>query len=279
MLIQHHVATDAGHRPPRDQVDSDLADPDDLASALRSVIAGEQLAVRFPDYYPSWLAERMSKRIIEHEDFGHYAKAPDIGKVGFPYYDTVGNADLEPMYWAQAPSWNGKVRSAHWPEMSPIDRVRLELDESWPHGASLLRDAGGRAAFAGLARVFEDGAEALPHVDRLEWDAPIGRFGFEPIAQIAANVYLRMPPAGGELAIWDIKPEQGKHEDLRIPGSYGLKRELLSEPKLVLKPRQGELVFFDARNVHAVYASAGGPRVTVSFFIVLSAEGEAYIYS
>jgi len=93
-----------------------------------------------------------------------------------------------------------------------------------------------------------------------------------------------MPPHGGELAIWDLKPDQDEYEALRIPESdglksYGLKREPLGEPAYVITPRPGDLILFDAQRVHAVYASVGGARVTISFFIVLTAEGELLIYS
>lgn len=250
-----------------------------LVRALELVRDGDVLAARRPEYYVADLAQKMSEQLILHEDFGHYEKAPDIGKVGFPYYDTVYDVETEAAYWEQAMAWNRKLRKTHWPMMSPIDRVHIELDEAWPHGTRLLHDAAGRAAFAGLARVFQAGAQALPHVDRLEWDAPKNRFDFTPVAQIAMNVYLRMPEKGGEVAIWAKKPDQQEHQGLRIPGSYGLNRELLGDPDLVIRPQQGDLLFFDAQNVHAVFPSEGGERVTVSFFILIAPNGAMFIYS
>lgn len=251
----------------------------DLEDGLRAVVSGDQLAARIPNYYPAELASEMANRLREHKDFNHYTNAPDIGKLGSPFYDTVGDAELELAYWRDAASWNRTVRSVFAPSMSPIDRVHVELDESWPGGLHLLRNSNGEPAFAGLARVFGDGAQALPHVDRLEWDAPPHRVDIVPKKQIAMNVYLEMPRQGGELVIWNYKPNRHEHERLRIPGSYGLDRAKLPEPAHVITPSVGELIVFDAQNVHAVQPSWRTPRVTVSFFIIVSSTREAFMYS
>lgn len=279
MLVPLNVSTGAGPPSSDHLIGVDKIGPEELASGLKAVFVGEAIAVRCPRYYPPPLAEEISRRLVLHPRFSDYEKAPGIGKVGSPYYDTVGDPEFEAKYWANALEWIRTVRAAFWPYLSPIDRLRLDLDEQLPQGARLLRDAINRPAFAGLSRVFEDGAEALPHLDRLEWDAAIGRFKASPAAQGAMNVYMKIPARGGELAIWRVKPDLRRYEDLRIPGSYGLRRELLGEPDAVIEPQPGELILFDSRNVHAVYKSSGGPRVTVSFFVILSAEGEAFIYS
>lgn len=279
MLVPLNVSAIEGPPSSDDLTGVDKIGPEELASGRKAVIAGDVIAVRCPGYYSPPLAEEISKRLVRHPRFSHYEKAPGIGKVGFPYYDTAGDHEFEAKYWANALEWIRTVRAAFWPYLSPIDRLRLDLDEQWSQGARLLRDAINRPAFAGLSRVFEDGGEALPHLDRLEWDAAIGRFKASPAAQVAMNVYMKIPARGGELAIWRVKPDRRRYEELRIPGSYGLRRELLGEPDAVIEPQPGELILFDAQNVHAVYKSSGGPRVTVSFFVVLSAEGQVFIYS
>lgn len=37
--------------------------------------------------------------------------------------------------------------------LGPLDKLRLELDEVWPHGASVTKDPSGRPFVAGLVRV------------------------------------------------------------------------------------------------------------------------------
>ena len=250
-----------------------------LGRALNTVLTGRALAVRLPGYYPAEQCDAMSQRLIRHPGFGYYDKAPGIGKVGFPYYDSVGSETREAEYWVEAQQWNSLIRDAFAPALSPVDRVHLELDEAFVRGCRLLRSFEGKPAFAGLARVFEHGSGALPHVDRLEWDAPAHRFSLRPVAQVAVNAYLQMPGEGGEVAIWNWKPSRAKHEALRVPGSYGLDERKLGAPDVLITPTPGDLMVFDAQNVHAVRASKGGIRVTVSLFIVITEGGDVFIYS
>jgi hypothetical protein len=251
----------------------------DLVDGLRSVLSGESLAARIPDYYDAILAKTMATRLREHQDFGYYGNAPDIGKLGDPYYDTVGDSKKELLYWQKARAANAMVREVFKPWMSPIDRIHIELDERLPHGLRLLHNTDGEPAFAGLARVFGDGAAALPHTDHLEVDAVPGRFSFTPTDQIGVNVYLDMPEEGGELAIWDWKPTADEYNRLRMPGSYGLDPARLPEPIVVITPAVGELILFSAHNVHAVLPSRRSPRVTISFFIVAAPNGAVFMYS
>ncbi|MBI3818887.1 MAG: 2OG-Fe(II) oxygenase [Planctomycetes bacterium] len=254
-----------------------LANVGTLADGIAHVLGGETLVARVGNYYTSEVATSFAERILGHRELDRYAKAPDIGKIGSAFYDTVGDPIAESRYWDEAHHWIAEIRSAFAPQLSPIDRIRLDLDETWPGGASLLRDRAGRAAFVGLARVFY-GKGADPHVDRLEWDAPAGRFDPNVKAQLAINVYLQVPPVGGELAIWGSKPDEETYEAIRIPGSYGVRREALSVPDVIVQPNIGDVLIFDANNIHSVADSIGGPRVTAALFVVRFEASERLFY-
>jgi hypothetical protein len=245
--------------------------------ALLDLIHGRAVAVRIPGFYAPDIARLISEKLCALPAHGKYVNAPEISRVGHALYETVGHPELEGRYFQDAEAVARAQREACYPYVAPFDKVRMAVDELAPQGATILRDCSGRRCFAGLTREFACGAEAEPHTDCLEWDAP-HLFNKVPIAQIAGNVYLRVG-GGGDLTIWPgIRPDRDQYETLRRPGSYGLRRELLTGNVVTIRPAVGELVLFDARCVHAVERTLDS-RVAVSFFIVIFADGTWCFYS
>ena len=227
------------------------------------------------------MSERLAARIEAGPELERYSAEPTLQYQGLPYYDTVGQPELERAYFQQAPRTIRALRRLLAPYQSPIDQLRLWLDEGWPYGAQALRTTGRRLASVGLARVFGDGAHALAHDDRLEKDAPLGRFRGIPLFQVAVNFYLRVADQGGELHIWNRKLSPSEYDALRAPDSYGIEPAHLGDPDAVYVPRQGDVALFNAQNLHAVQpVVAGGPRVTLSCFIVCFGwDQPLYVYS
>jgi hypothetical protein len=234
---------------------------------LYDLTEGRTLAIHVPGYYPPDYAQMLSHRLQSHELFGRYANAPDIGRVGMAYFETVNDPERRRRYYELAPGWIQALRDAYAPFQSPMDKLRLQLQEHWPCGAN-LENIEGRPMFVGLARVFGSGAGAHPHQDVLRRDAARGcaRAG-SLITQLAANIYLCPSAEGGELELWSWRLSDAEYEALQMPGSYGLDRARLPEPEAVLRPGAGDAILFDATRLHAVRPARGGPRVTVSCFI------------
>lgn len=244
---------------------------------FRALLGGRILALRVPNYYTPRLAHLMAKRLIAHPLFGHYNNAPDVGRVGTAFFETVENGVLREKYYAGAITAIHALREACLPLSSPVDLFRLSLEETWEWGATLA-NLDGRPMFVGLARVFEEGAEALPHQDILRRDAPYCPSAYGLLTQLAINVYLQPSPSGGELEIWQMRLTDAEYDALRLPESYGLDRRRLPEPDVVIRPEVGELILFDSTNVHAVRATIGGSRVTVSAFVGYRGPGQPLIY-
>jgi len=141
----------------------------------------------------------------------------------------------------------------------------------------------GREMFAGLVRVVRKGGEILPHQDELGEDMPDLDFAKRltlPGGQLAVNMYLQVPAEGGELQLWRDKYTAAQIANLRMPSSdYGINPALLPQPDAVIKPRIGDLIFFDTSRMHAVTKANGIARVSISFFLGIGSDGEARYWS
>lgn len=245
------------------------------AEAFESLTRDQFQVGRFEQYYPTDLCARGADALISSPLLGKYENAPDIGRVGKAFFEAVLSHRHVDEYLAQTRAWIAQLRASMGPAMSPIDKVRLDLDELSATGARLAR-LKGQPMFAGLMRLFENGAGAEPHIDNAAWDAESVGLSAEvasPI-QLALNIYLRVPEEkdGGSLLLWDHRPDRDDYEARKIPGSYGLRVDDLPPP-VRIHPKVGEAIVFDSRRIHAVEPSRT-PRATASMFIKMSGPGQ-----
>jgi len=189
--------------------------------------------------------------------------------------------------------------------MSPLDKLRLELDEAWRSGATLLKDTRtGRPYLPGLGRIMKGptkSPEGFAHVDEL---LPIS----SSQGLFSANIYLEMPPSGGELHIWGVafksKWDFYRHAStlslLTTPDPEGqqlLRAKLLSprsdmQPSTLkdgevslnsraelvrLCPDPGDLVLLCAQRPHAVQGFPIGKRVSLQSFLTHSGKGSPIV--
>jgi len=245
-----------------------------LLSDLRDIIDGKVLAVRVPGWYTSRQCQQLCRRLLRHPGFSRYSIAPDVGvqRVGYSYFETRGDAERLDHYFDQAVPTIAEIRRVCAPLLIPIDRLRLELDEHWPGGAGLA-SLGGRKMFVGTSRLFEDGHSLPPHQDILARETN-DEVATRLLAQMTVNVYLRTPRSGGELEIWDLIPNEQQVADL-YTGDYDfLDSSKLPPSAVLIKPGVGELILMLSSRVHAVRASSGGPRVSMSCFVGSAGESE-----
>jgi hypothetical protein len=241
--------------------------------ALESLSANELDAIRVKHFCQPDLCSEISRRMRGSRLYGRYENAPLIGRVGQALYESQASEEADRRYWESACQWIHELRSACSPWLTPIDKLRLELDEIWRAGAA-QGSLDGRKMFVGLARVFEEGANADPHQDVLAWDVPGSADARALRGQIAANIYLQMPPTGGLLAIWPVELSREEYAASQLLDTYGVDAALLRCDPVRLRPDQGELILFNSRRVHAVEAPVGGPRITWSCFIGIPVNGK-----
>jgi hypothetical protein len=235
------------------------------APGIQSVLRGSKLALRIPKFFTRSDADVLSKRLLGSSDWDTYAAqgAPDVGRLGRALFDCHGAKECE-TYFRTADENRRRIQLRLHPFVNPADLVQVEADHCWPHGCYRLV-IGGRKCFLGLPRAFFNGGEARPHTDRADWDWPSAET-LRMKAQLAFNCYLSMTTRGGDLELWSYRPNRDEYERMR--DGYGLHRELLAPPDVVIRPQPGELILFDASRVHAVTPSCGeGVRVTISGFL------------
>ncbi|MFD5186163.1 2OG-Fe(II) oxygenase [Streptomyces sp. NPDC058372] len=245
----------------RTSVSSELTTESLLALSERRIAA-----IHIKGFHDRDAADAVAERALTHEALGSYHKelASSVSRVHMPHVDTAHDPELIDAYHRQALGAIDDVRSMFAPHASPVDRLRLLLQEMWPAGANLLR-LGGRTCFIGALRVFRPGvSQLLPHNDRLrqETDAPEARNLTE---QLTANVYLRVPETGGELHLWLREPDEAETE--RILAVEGLDPSTIESPTLTIHPDAGDLIVFSSAMLHAVSPSSVGPRVGMAMFI------------
>lgn len=234
--------------------------------ALLGLIREEVAAVRVPRYCTRDTAERIAAMLVAHPSRTNYqarwaVRDTHAVRLADEYtrtdVDRVGPTDSAPS--GEARFANGvemmqAIRFAAAPNLAPIDRLRLELDEIVPRGASLYR-RDGEVSLSGVGRVMTTSKE-LVHADT-------GRRNC-----LTANVYLRMPASGGGTRIWQY---DGPYR--QSPQSYLFQPDELPEstPSCLLEPQACDLVIWNPALPHAVLAFDDPPRVTLQTWLLMEA--------
>jgi hypothetical protein len=246
---------------------------------LQDLFGGTCRAISIKSYYPTEICEIFAEKVNNHQRIDGYVVDRSIKRFGMSFYDTAKDASLLNGYFEQAVPTMRDLRNLCLPDNCPLDRLRLELDETWPGGASIatLR---GRKMMAGIARVFNNGVGALAHVDTLGFDAIAFPDAPPLITQVSANLYLRIAQ-GGELALWSrriLSPQE--EEACRLStSSYGLDEAKIGPPTVTIRPEVGQLILFDSTRCHAVRPSKGGSRITMSLFVGLGRDGKLRLWN
>lgn len=232
------------------------------AESIRKLIARAVDAIHVPGFYPAELSARFADAIAAHSELEAYEIQSSLKRLGMGYVDVAGRAEKAEQYHSEAMRSIWGIRDMIYPTLTPIDHFRLLLEEIWPAGAT-LQTIKGNKSFVGTCRVIEPGGVMLPHNDRLA--RMLGDDSAGLTGQMAMNIYLDMPPAGGELELWLREPTP--EEDAVQVTDDGIAREGLDEPRVVIRPGNGDLVLFNSQLIHCVTPAVGGRRVTASCFV------------
>lgn len=221
-------------------------------------------AVIVPNYFLEQECAIISERIKKSNYFSAYPDHPSVSRLGQELFECENELELAKQQ-EDAPILIKEMRRLVHPYISPIDRLRVELDDIWSYGCNLAK-LGGKKVFAGIVREHKEDSPGGPHCDVMAWGF-LEHYKDKPniINQIAANVYLKTSESGGELVLWDEWPTQSEYKmayNTNDPGSFGLDIKKIAQPKLEIRPNQGDLILFNSMRIHAVKKIKTGVRMT-----------------
>lgn len=215
--------------------------------------------VRFLNSYDG--VEEYTHEVYEDEKVKHLYLGVD--RIGCPFNSTFtprGSDEARLDYYRNVLRGIRRVRRACSPLLSPIDRLRLELDEIWDEGANVAAFEG-KKMFVGIVRLMRaelsGASEEHPHFDALpEHCYPLD-------GQFAANIFLSMPEEGGEFETWKVAPLAPGF----TPPLSGAEWRTALPNYLSVRPELGSLIIFNSRRPHAIRKFASGFRASLQCFI------------
>ena len=241
---------------------------------LLNVINGSAFGLHIKGFAPPEIIQRAKDSLYPHRQQTLLDNQTEYVRVGKAFIEVKNDSDRE-VYHQVALHNIQFIRQAFKPFASPVDELRLLLEEIWPAGARLLQ-IDGKKCFVGVCRFQRTGVDLIPHTDNLTRHAPPQP---QPLLkQLSANIYLDIPEQGGELEMWNIEPSEEEYRQLQGEKGYGLDRNTLPPPAAIIKPEPGDLILLNPRFIHAVRPSSQSNRVTLSSFVGYFGEDQPLAY-
>ena len=234
-------------------------------SSLGMLVRGQVDVIWHQRFYPPAVCQAVLPRITEACEAANYTLTSDLQSLGTSIGEATESAQDTERYLLTAQDTISMIRDKLFRGcQSPCDVIRLLADEYWPYGA-MVGKHDGRTMLSGIIRRWPSGGHANPHIDQR--DIPL-LAKYNLVRRIGINVYLETPEneCGGEIEFWHKIADEGQYESQKR-SDYGLDRDQLGDPMCVVRPRQGDLIMFDAARIHGVRRVTGGSRVTAACFL------------
>jgi hypothetical protein len=260
---------------------------DRLTASLVSDLANEKLcAIHVRGFFPKAVARRAARTLSalgRHQVWVVAGRKTDTTfNIGLPRQYADASKAAAARYRREAKRANAAIRAAFAPSASPLDLLRVQLDELWAKGARLGRFEGD-AALAGLVRTVAPstllpgmaGERGVIHMDDLH-----RKRGDEH--RLSSNLYLQMPSMGGSLSIWDVAVSEANQRNLVHRLCSGLGFEVGSQEILhvaltrphVIDAQPGDLVLLDTARPHAVGGFTRGTRMSLQSWVMTPPGGD-----
>lgn len=256
---------------------------------LEKLINDEMCILHIPNYFQGKGLSKLKKHIVKSRN--DYVQANYVGYkdqkiirryfgvnvLGTAYNTTYNKQPDDPefaTYFQNALTGIRSLRQAIAPYQSPIDQLRLELDENWIKGARIGSFNPDKKMFVGTCRIVlakeSHLGEIQPHIDSLPQNIHSLK------KQFSANIYIHVPESGGELEVWDLPP-LSPEAVTQLDIDHTMRN---THPNGILfKPSEGDLALFNTRRPHAVKSFSKGIRSSIQCFIGLNKDGSLTYWS
>ncbi|MGO4461413.1 proline hydroxylase [Streptomyces sp. M-16] len=258
--------------PPHDPFFRAVTAPAFSHELLAGLAAGRYAAVRVPGFLSRERCEEVLAALKEREfdSYGTNRIHPPVMRFGVGVSDHMADGGVADGYWkaleGHREAWQGLGLS-----FDPFRTCREGIARHWPPGMAVGR-RGGREMGDGVAREPNQGFQV--HFDDALREYAEDLLDTPLIGQFAFNLYLSVPPSGGETVLWRHR-WQPEDEAYRLPNaSYGYDEAVVRGTESIeLTPEVGEGLLIDPRFFHAVRPSHGDRRIALGFAVGVSASG------
>lgn len=238
---------------------------------VNDLIKNNIVTLVIKNFYQQELCQKLYKKILVNRSFEKYThelvkgrrviqKYFGVDRLGYPFnltYNSSPESEITAHYYKEAARGICQLREYCMSAVTPIDKLRLELDERFELGATVAAFQG-RKMLAGIVRISKEKLSNLS-AEQPHFDALPTKFAHLN-EQFAANIYLNVPNCGGELELWDTPPVEPLFQT-----PFDWRASLPTSIKI--KPSQGDLIIFNCRRPHAISSFRGTDRVTAQVFI------------
>jgi hypothetical protein len=249
---------------------------------LERLVTHEALALHIPQFYDKATASELGSQIANLAEQGQARnwkistskglESSDVSTMGAhaPYNIACATGAVEDYFDGVLQEFQDRRRPSQ--PLWPLDKLRLELDETWKRGAGLAHDGPtGHPMGGGLARIMMGPTrwkKGFIHVDDM---APLkSKQGL-----FSANIYLQMPQSQamdiwplGVRSRWDWYrnavllsglASQDAEAQVRLRHALGPPQRIDVEP--------GDLVLLCVQRPHAAIGFSEGTRVSLQCFM------------
>ena len=227
-------------------------------SSLVALIESRIPAVRIEAFADAHETDALVTELLEHAC--RTSSIRQVTRLGISQYEQ-GVRVSKDNYFNLARRLDPEFAQIYARSFSPVQRLIYQLEKTG-FDAGVMSEPGMGDYFAGNGKL-RNGYSPI-HVDFAQQDSA-GWVIAEAGVQLAWNLYLRVPPEGGELLLWDKhwQPEDDRHQ---VDDNYFYDDAVVRNARMVrVSASPGEVIIINSTNFHAI--SEARNRLTFGSFI------------